>query len=223
MQHTIESFVKTLQEDGIAAGKAAGEQKRREALTEAEKIISQARSEAEHILKEAHNKRIEAELRQSQELSLAARDAVLTLQQRLCNAVTHIIDLDAAAVLGNNDQLAHLIEEVAKTFASQQSQHPEDAIVFKVASEDARQIVQKAIGNIALRPGASNTALFKAETGLGDLGFEYRQGGNVVEVTPQTVVTLLTPLVSDEVGRRIAAVMNDNAISSECHGGHSEQ
>ena len=203
MQHTLESFVRTLQEDGIAAGKAAGDDVRQKAEIEAEQIISEARRTAAEILAGARQQQQDEAARQARELHLAARDAVLELQRRMCDAVERIIDLNAAAILGDDNHLVRFIQTVVAAFAQAEAAHPDEAIVFRVSSDDARQIVQDALADTIRRDTTAQTPVFRVETGLLDLGFEYRHDGSAVEVTPDAVVTLLSPLVSEEVAKRI--------------------
>jgi hypothetical protein len=203
MQPTLESFVRTLQDDGIAAGKAAGEKIRREAELTAEKIITEARQTAATILENARAKQKEEADQQAQELQLAARDAMLELHQRICRAVERVIDADAASILNDDAHLVRFIEQVVAAFAGAEAAHPDETIVFRVSSDDARAIVQRALAKTVRRDEPDHAPVFHSETGLLDLGFEYRHGGSAVEVTPGSLVTLLSPLVSEEVAARI--------------------
>lgn len=203
MQHTLESFVRTLQQDGIAAGKVAGDEIRREAELTAEKIVAEARRAATKLLDDARKQQKEEAAQQAQELQLAARDAMLELQRRMCNAVERIIDADAASILGDDSHLLRFIETVVTAFAQTEAAHSDEAIVFRVSSDDARAIVRRALAKTVSRDSTAHAPVFQEETGLLDLGFEYRHGGSAVEVTPESVVALLSPLVSEEVAARI--------------------
>ena len=211
MQHTIESFVRTLHEDGVAAGKSAAAQLLREAEKQAAEIIDNARNEAERILSDARMQQESDKVRQEQELELAARDAVLELQHRLCKAVENMLDNEAVATFGDHAHLVNFIDKVATAFATEQARAPNEAIVFRVAKEDAREVVAQALLAVTRRGSDRNASVFRVETGLQDLGFEYRQGGSGVEVTPQSVVALLAPLVSTEVARRVQGAMRETA------------
>ena len=207
MQHTIESFVRTLHDDGVAAGKSAAAALLREADAQAAKIIDNAKTEAEKILRDTRARLASEKVREEQELQLAARDALLELQHRLCRAVETMIDNEAARTFDDHTQLAHFIDKVATAFAAEQARKPNEAIVFRVAKDDAKDVVDQALAAVTQRQNSADVAVFRTETGLQDLGFEYRQGGSGVAVTPQAVVSLLSPLVSQEVARRLQGAL----------------
>ncbi|MBN2529814.1 MAG: hypothetical protein JXR76_25715 [Deltaproteobacteria bacterium] len=214
MQQSIESFVRTLQEDGVAAGKAAGDKLLLVAESEAEEIIARANAKAAEILADARKQQEVEALRQTEELALAARDAVLELQHRLCNAVERMIDNSAAEVFRDHGMLATFIQQVAVTFAAKQAEKPNEAIVFRVAGDDAKDVVNKALTQLTVPSGDIAKPVFRVETGLLDLGFEYRQGGGGVEVTPGAVVSLLRPLLSEEVSKRVQEAVSQNRESA---------
>lgn len=217
MQDTIESFVHKLQTDGVEAGQLAGNEILEKAHAQANKIIDQAKTQASEILREAKLSRQTEAVFQEQELRLAARDAVLQLKQRLCLAVAAVIDKNAESILKNNQILQDLIKDVALIFAKEHVKNPQTPIVFRLAGNDGNQVINQALTQLSSTSLASDGPVFHTETGLSDLGFEYRQGGSAVEVTPQSVVAMLEPLISTEVAKRVEDALkieNDSTFKS---------
>ena len=82
MPTNIESFVKTLESEGVDAGRKAAQKIEAEAKDKAESIISEANETSDQIIAEAQAEAEKVKARMNSSLELATRDAILSLRDK---------------------------------------------------------------------------------------------------------------------------------------------
>ena len=117
MPTNIESFVKTLESEGVDAGKRAGEKIEAEARAKADTIIAEANETAERIIAEAQAEAEKVQARMNSSLELAARDAIYMLREKLGQQLGIMLKLNVEQALKNEETLAHVLREVIPAYA----------------------------------------------------------------------------------------------------------
>jgi V/A-type H+/Na+-transporting ATPase subunit E len=211
MAETIESFVAKLQEEGVQAGEAQAATLREEARKHAEKTIAEAKQQAEKILQDAR-KEADATLDRSRtELNLAARDTVLKLRDALSRALQAVIRQGSEQALDDLSFLGQVLHEVVESYAKSDREGT-DQIRISVKPELRDKLVDWALSEIG-KERVENTRKrigIDLKGTLHQAGFEYTCAGATVEVTLDSVVELLSQMVSP----RLREVL-DNAVSEE--------
>jgi len=204
MADTIESFVAKLQADGVETGKAEAEKITAEATVQAERIVADAKAEAEKILAGAQADADGLLARGRTELDLAARDTTLKLNEALSGALTRIVGEAVAKPMADPEFLGKLLHEVVLTYVKGLADRDEvmtinvpEALQDQLTDWALREIGQGAI------EGARGSVDLKAA--LAGAGFEYTVSGATVEVTPESVTTALTEMLTPRLREILAA------------------
>ena len=202
MTESLESFVKKLQSEGIAAGKDAAEKLKKEAKREAEKILANAKSDAEKIVAKAENDGERQLSRAKNELELAVRDAILKLGESLSCVLSLVLARRVEKKLSEPDYIGEIMREVIIAYAKAdagQAPRIEINIPKKMrdklndsALEDLFQNLQGDRGKLTLKFAFSKS------------GFEYKIHGATVEVSPDSVSELLAEMVNPDLQEIIA-------------------
>jgi len=197
MADTIESFVKTLQTEGVEAGQAAAEEIRSEAEQQAQQILKQAQEQAESIISDAQAKADSQAARHQKELNMAVRDAVLRLHEALTRSLEGVLTCPVEAHLSNSDFLKPLLHDIVMQYARADSKgHGE--IRIDVSPEMYKQLVNWAIGELR-QAAQDHTSHLNLTDMLTEAGFEYQVAGATVDVTVDSVVETLADLVGPQL------------------------
>ena len=188
MPETIESFVKKLQDDGVAAGKAKAEELLSEAKTEADGILEKAKQEAERIVADAKQEAERIAEAQRNELRLAARDSLLELRKALGATLEAVLKQKAASDMQDGDFIKQLIRDVVSHYAKA-DQSSQAQIAVSVNEELFSRVSDWAVGELA-----SDKVDLQGK--LKAAGFEYSVADATVEVTLDSVVEILKGQVS---------------------------
>jgi len=205
MVQTIEEFVKTLQEEGVEAGRRQAEKLLAEAKQQAERIIEQAKQQAAQIVDEAHREAQRVRVRSETELRLAARDTITRLQDALKSALRAVLFPAVRRTLMDEKFLADLIRDVVLRYAENDA-IDRGAAVARVSKEiDEKQRQQMASQMLeSLAQGGGGLASINLEAVLAEAGFELVLRDGTVEVTTEAVVDSLTEMVGPEVRKLIS-------------------
>ena len=207
MAESIEAFVKKLQEEGVDAGRQAGQQVVAEAEKQAEKILAEANEQAKAIIDSAQAESQGIKQRTETELNLAVRDAVSLLQETLSRILHSLLHHPVERQLRNSDFLAQLIRDVVMRFV--EADLADRTPISIDTSEELRpQLAQWA--QETFRNAADTGRPFDLHTSLAEAGFEYETGDGTLEVTTGSVVDALIELVGPELRARLAAVQKEN-------------
>lgn len=205
MVQTIEEFVKTLQEEGVEAGRRQAEKLLAEAKQQAERIIEQARQQAAQTLEEARQEAQRARVRAETELRLAARDTITRLQDALNSALRAILFPAVRRTLMDQKFLAELIRDVVLRYAENDA-IDRNAAAVRVSKEiddkQRQQIASQLIESLA--QGGGGLASINLEAILAEAGFELVLRDGTVEVTTEAVVDSLAEMVGPEVRKLVS-------------------
>jgi vacuolar-type H+-ATPase subunit H len=182
MVDTIEAFVEKLQSDGVQAGQAAADQLSADAKTQAEGIISDARAQADAIIADATTQAASIISRGKSELALAARDTLGTLRQNLIDALNGLLAAAARDAMQQPDFMKQAILDVVNAYAAADQVDAE----INVSSELASQ----------LKEWAMTTLGKDVRSGGPALGFDYAIDGATVEINPESVVAMVSDMVT---------------------------
>ena len=197
MAHTVESFVETLRTDGVEAGQKAAEQIRRDAEQQAEQTVREAEAKAQQILQEAERQREMTIERTRTDLELAARDTVAQLRTVLSQAVNRLLERAAASALDDDGFLKELIRDVASAYAK------EDATGEQMIDLNVPEPMQHKLADWAItsfhKGGEEQKLSVELHGTLATAGFEYKLDGGTVEVTPESIVQVLSQIVTPQL------------------------
>ena len=192
---TIESFVAKLQAEGIEAGKQAAEKLKGEARQQAERLVEDAKAQAEKIVAEA---KAEAEgilARSKTELRLAARDTVLKLRDTLSTALSAILAEAATKKLSDVEFLGTVLHELIMLYATQ-DMLKKSQMRIDVQPALHEKLVKWALHELGDAVGQAGHPSIDLKGRLSQAGFEYEISGATTEVTVESVVEVLSELVS---------------------------
>jgi vacuolar-type H+-ATPase subunit E/Vma4 len=203
MPHTVESFVETLRADGVEAGRQTAEKIRREAQQQAEQTVRDAEAKARQIVEDAEHQRQMKLQRTRTDLELAARDTVARLRDVLSQAVNRLLTRAASTTLDDGGFLKELIREVASAYARSDATGGQ-TIELNVPEPMKRKLADWAIASF--RQGDDEEKLsVELHGALATAGFEYKLAGGTVEVTPESVVQVLSQIVTPQLQELIAS------------------
>jgi len=197
MADTIESFVKTLQAEGVEAGQSAAEEIRNEAEQKAQEILKQARNQAESIIADAKAEADSQAARHQKELNMAVRDAVLRLHEALIRSLEGVLTCPVESHLSNSDFLKPLLHDIVMQYARADSEG-KGQININLGPDKYRQLADWAIGELRQAAQDHTTGLNLKDT-LTEAGFEYQVSGATVDVTADSVVETLADLVGPQL------------------------
>ncbi|MDP6636672.1 MAG: HrpE/YscL family type III secretion apparatus protein [Phycisphaerae bacterium] len=212
MAESIETFVAKLQTEGVQAGRQEADAILATAKTEAENIVSEANSQADKIVAQAKTEAENLLTRGQTELSLAARDAVLKLQETLSKSLQAILRHQAGQTLEDVDFLGKVLHELILLYAKDELT-AKGGITFNVSSELREKLADwalKEIGEDRLRDIGVHMDLHGT---LAAAGFEYSAAGATIEVTLDSVVETLTALVGPELRKVLESAASDTPES----------
>lgn len=197
MAETIESFVAKLQSEGVQAGQEAAQKIKTEADQEAQSIIERAQSEAENIISEARKQAQDILEKGKSELKLATRDAALRLRHTLTQALQVVVAGSIEPNLNDPDFLSSLLHEIVQQYTRADSENIRQ-IKINLTPELHKQLAERTINELRKSVKQVDTPIDIKGT-LARAGFEYKVTDATVEVTLDSVVEILTELVTPEL------------------------
>ncbi len=213
MAQTLESFVNRLRTDGVEAGRAAADQIRREAQEQAEQVVREAEAKAQHLLAEAAAERERTLLRTRTDLQLAARDTVARLREALSQAVTQVLAQAVDKTLDKPKFLEQLIRDIATRYA--ESDAAGTATMTINVSEPMRQQLTNWVLATFHHDGKKKDGFSVDLHGtLSGAGFEYHVVDGTVEITPASVVQVLSEIVTPELRRLLQEATQDTGAEA---------
>lgn len=210
MPQTVSSFVETLRADGVEAGRDAAEKIRREAEQQAKQTIREAEAKAREILEAAERDRQTTLRRTRTDLELAARDTVARLREALSQAVNRLLARAAATSLDDKDFLRELIREVTSAYAKS------DAVGDRMIEFNVPEPMRRGIADWAIaafhHKGDKQKLTVELHGALASAGFEYKLAGGTVEVTPDSVVQVLSQIVTPQLQELLASSLKEPVV-----------
>ena len=184
-ESNLEKFVERLKKDGIEAGTAEAEKIEAAAKAKADEIIKAANAEAEKIKATAEADARQRKEQSDGELKLAIRDALLELRAAISKTVSTVLKTECDNRLKDPDFLGGLISSTI----SQSVQADLAGKSPKITLPDAMlPALSAALSNVATLSG-----------GLKNAGFELVSSNGTLEVSAESVSTLLSELVNADL------------------------
>ena len=206
MPKNIESFVKTLESEGVDAGKKAAEKIEAEAKAQAEKIISEAKTAAQQIIAQAKAEAEKVKARMNSSLELAARDAVFVLREKLSQQLNALLGWNVQKALNDEGTLASLLSQVIPVYAKADAEKGLAAEI-NVPKDLKNGVLESAIKE--LKDALKNQNIqIDVKRNLAKAGFEYKIRGSTVEVSTESVTALLAEMIDPELQRFLEKAAN---------------
>ena len=197
MPTNIESFVKTLESEGVDAGRKAAQKIEAEAKEKAETIISEAKETSNQIIADAQTEAEKVKARMDSSLELATRDAILQLREKLSQQLETILKLNVEQALNDEDTLVHVLREVIPAYAKADIEK-ELTTEVNVASGLKSRLLETALRELAHTLKKENVQM-NISHNLAKSGFEYKVEGSTVEVSTDSVTSLLAEMIDPEL------------------------
>jgi len=197
MPANIESFVKTLESEGVEAGKRAADKIKAEAGEQAADIIAEAKKEAEQIIADAQSQAEKVKARMNSSLELATRDAIFQLREKLSEQLRILLELNVEKALNDEETLSHVLREVIPSYAKADA---ESTLVTEInVSQDLKsRVLESALRELSHLLREQNVQVNAKHT-LAKSGFEYKVEGSTVEVSTESVTALLSEMIDPEL------------------------
>ncbi|MEJ2648333.1 MAG: hypothetical protein P8016_08010 [Sedimentisphaerales bacterium] len=197
MPNNIESFVKTLESEGVDAGRKAAQRIEDDARTRAKEIIAESKAKAEQIIKDANAEAEKIKARMNSSLELAARDALLMLRQKLSEQIRNLLQLNVEKTLNSEETLANVLREVIPAYARADSRQKQNAEV-SVSENLKSRLLESTLRELQHSLKEKNVEI-DVKYNLGKAGFEYRIEGSTVEVSTESVTALLAEMIDPDL------------------------
>lgn len=206
MPTNIESFVKTLESEGVDAGKKAARKIEAEAKEKADAIIAQANETADSMIAQAQTEAEKVEARMNSSLELAARDAIYMLREKLTQQLEIMLKLNVEQALKDEDTLAHVLREVIPAYAKAVAGDKLTAEI-NVSQNLKSRLLESVLREVSHSLRGKN-AQVDVSYNLAKAGFECKIEGLTVEVSTESVTTLLAEMIDPELQQFLEKAAN---------------
>ena len=193
MPTNIESFVKTLESEGVDAGKKAAKKIEAEAKKKADEINAEAKETANQIISEAQAEAEKVKVRMNSSLELAMRDAIFLLREKLSLQLKSILKLNVEKALNDEETLLNVLREVIPAYAKANTENKLTAEI-NISSEVKSRLLETTLRELAHSLNNQNVQL-DINYNLAQEGFEYKIEGSTVEVSTESVTSLLADMI----------------------------
>ncbi|MHC4695406.1 MAG: hypothetical protein ACYTFA_01540 [Planctomycetota bacterium] len=209
MGETIEAFIDRLQSDGVEAGQAAAEKIRAEAEQQASQAIAEARTEAQQIIADAEAQCEKTRSRFETEMKLAARDTVVRLQETLAHALRGVLAAGVGQQLDDAGFLRELLRDLVSQYVKADIEGA-GAIQINVSKEMRHKLALWAIETSRAEHNTHGRVV-DLYGGLTAAGFEYSIAEGTAEITVESVVNVLSDLVSAELREILTGAISEDS------------
>lgn len=206
MPTNIESFVKTLESEGVDAGRKAAEKIEAEAKQKAQKIIAEAAEEADQIIAEAQAEAEKLKTRMNSSLELATRDAIFLLREKLSRQLETVLKLNVEKALSDEETLVHVLREVIPAFAKAATKS-ERTTEITISQDVKSRLLETTLRELAHSLKNQNIKM-DVDYSLAKSGFEYKIEGSTVEVSTDSVTSLLAEMIDPELQQFLEKAAN---------------
>jgi len=206
MPTNIESFVKTLESEGVDAGKRAAEKIEADARGQAEMIVAEGQAEADRIIEEAKAEARKVQARMNSSLELAARDAVYMLREKLSQQLKTLLSWNVEKTLNEEETLAKILREAIPVYTMAYADNKlttEINVPKDLKSRLLESVIRELINSLR-----SKNIQIDVKHNLAKSGFEYKIEGSTVEVSTESVTALLTEMIDPELQQFLEKAAN---------------
>jgi len=206
MPTNIESFVKTLELEGVDAGKKAAKKIEAEAKEKAKIISADAKEKAEQIIAEAQTEAEKVKARMNSSLELAMRDAIFLLREKLSLQLNNILKMNVEKALKDEETLVNVLREVIPAYAKANAENTINSEI-NISSSLKSRLLETSFRELAKSLKQQNVQL---EIGydLAKDGFEYKIEGSTVEVSTESVTSLLIEMIDPSLQQFLEKAAN---------------
>ena len=202
MPTNIESFVKTLETEGIDAGKKAAQKIEANAKQQAETIISEGKAKAEQIINQANTEAEKIKSRMNSSLELAARDAVFMLREKLSQQLMSLLQLNVEKSLSSAEILANILREVIPAYAKADAAGKQTTEI-NISANLKDTLLNSVLQELKNALTKQNTDI-DVKYNLEKAGFEYKVEGSTVEISTESVTSLLSEMIDPDLQQYLA-------------------
>lgn len=197
MPTNIESFVKTLESEGVEAGKRAADQIEAKAKENAAEIVAEAKKKAEEIIAQAQSDAEKVQARMNSSLQLATRDAIALLRQKLAEQLKGLMEVNVENALNNEQVLSNVISEVIPLYAKADADKTLAAQI-NISKDLKSRLLENAVRELAHSLKKQDVQLTH-KYALSKAGFEFKIEASTLEVSTESVTALLSEMIDPEL------------------------
>lgn len=208
MPTNIESFVKTLESEGVDAGRKAAEKIEADAKTQAEEIIAEGKAEAARIIEEAEAEAQKIKARMDSSLELAARDAIYMLREKLSQQLNVLLKWNVEKALNDEETLAAVLRQVIPAYVKADAEKKQAAEI-NVSKDIKSRLLESALRELTHSIKNQNVQV-DVKYNLAKSGFEFKIEGSTVEVSTEAVTSLLAEMIDPDLRRFLEKTENNN-------------
>ncbi|MBN2591334.1 MAG: hypothetical protein JXA96_15825 [Sedimentisphaerales bacterium] len=201
MATNLESFVKTLESEGVDAGQKAAQKIEAEARRKAEQIIAEGKVQAEQIIEKANSEAKTIKSRMDSSLELAARDAILMLREKISEQLKTLLQLNIEKALNNEETLINILRQVIPAYAkaSDDKQTAEIILPDNLQSNLIESVLQELKNSLQ-----GQNVEVDVKHNLAKAGFEFKIEGSTVEVSTESVTEMLVEMIDPDLQKFLA-------------------
>jgi vacuolar-type H+-ATPase subunit H len=197
MPTNIESFVETLQAEGVDAGKKAAQEIKAQAEEQADQIIAQAKATTEQMIADAQAEAEQIKARMDSSLELATRDTLILLREKLGVLLNALLKQQVEKELSEEETLSAIMREVILAH-SKPATGAETTAEIHVPQELQSRLLTGAIRELA-RALKNQNIQTDVKASLDQAGFEYKIDGSTLEVSAESVAALLADMIDPQL------------------------
>jgi vacuolar-type H+-ATPase subunit E/Vma4 len=197
MPTNIESFVKTLESEGVDAGKKAAEKIEADARKQADKITADGKEAAERIIAEAEAEAQKIKARMDSSLELAARDAIYMLREKLSQQLNVLLKWNVEKTLNDEETLAAVLRQVIPAYVKADTEKKLTAEI-NISKDLKSRLLESALRELTHSIKNQNVQV-DVRYNLAKSGFEFKIEGSTVEVSTEAVTSLLSEMIDPDL------------------------
>jgi vacuolar-type H+-ATPase subunit E/Vma4 len=206
MPTNIESFVKTLELEGVDAGRKAAMKIEAEAKEKADKINAEAKEKANQIIAQAQAEAEKIKARMDSSLELAIRDSIFLLREKLSLQLKTILKLNVEKALNDEETLVNVLREVIPAYAKANTENKLTTEI-NISEKIKSQLLESSLRELAHSLNDQNVQL-NIGYNLAKEGFEYKIEGSTVEVSTDSVTSLLADMIDPDLQQFLEKAAN---------------
>ena len=197
MPTSIESFVKTLESEGVDAGKKAADKIEADASKQADKIVAEGKAAADRIIEEAEAEAQKIKARMDSSLELAARDAIYMLREKLSRQLNVLLKWNVEKALNDEETLAAVLRQVIPAYVKADTGKKLTAEI-NVSKDLKSRLLESALRELTHSIKDKNVQV-DVRYNLAKSGFEFKIEGSTVEVSTEAVTSLLAEMIDPDL------------------------
>ena len=197
MPTSIESFVKTLESEGVDAGKKAADKIEADASKQADKIVAEGKAAADRIIEEAEAEAQKIKARMDSSLELAARDAIYMLREKLSRQLNVLLKWNVEKALNDEETLAAVLRQVIPAYVKADTGKKLNAEI-NVSKDLKSRLLESALRELTHSIKDKNVQV-DVRYNLAKSGFEFKIEGSTVEVSTEAVTALLADMIDPDL------------------------